>query len=59
MKITEVKVYPIKGRHWPGFPVIFVEVLTDEGISGIGESLPYRTSGAIEAIRDLSGRPPF
>lgn len=63
MKITEVKVYPIKGRHWPRFPVIFVEVLTDEGISGIGESLPYRTSGVIEAIRDLSegieGSDPF
>jgi L-alanine-DL-glutamate epimerase-like enolase superfamily enzyme len=45
MKTTEVKVYQIKGRHWPRFPVIFVEVLTDEGISGIGESLSYRTSG--------------
>jgi len=53
MKITEVKVYPVKGRHWPRFPIIFVEVFTDEGISGIGESLGYKTTGVIQSIREL------
>ena len=53
MKITEVKVYSIKGRHWPRFPIIMVEVLTDQGISGIGESLPYKTTGVLQSIKEL------
>lgn len=53
MKITDVKTYAVKGRH--RFPWVFVEVYTDEGITGLGESLLYRTNGIVEAIRDMSG----
>ncbi len=63
MKITGIKSYQLKGRHWPRFPWILVEVETDEGISGLGESLPYKTGGIAEAIellgRDLAGEDPF
>jgi gluconate/galactonate dehydratase len=50
LKITDVKFYPLKGRHWPKFPWIIVEIETDEGINGIGEALPYRSSGVMESL---------
>jgi len=63
LRIKEIKSYRVKGRHWPRFPWIIVEVETDEGISGIGEALPYRSGGITQAIRDLSrdlaGEDPF
>jgi L-alanine-DL-glutamate epimerase-like enolase superfamily enzyme len=63
MKITEVKTYAVKGRHWPRFPMVFVEVGTNEGITGLGESLLYRANGVIETIQALGklveGEDPF
>ncbi len=63
MKITEVRVHPVKGRHWPRFPMVFVEVVTDAGLVGLGEALHYRTSGLIESLRAagavLVGQDPF
>lgn len=63
MRITEIKSYQAKGRHWPRFPWIIVEVETDEDISGIGEALSYRSGGINQAImnlnRDLVGEDPF
>ena len=53
MKITAIEQYAVKGRHWPRFPMVFVEVLTDQGITGVGEALAYRTSGLQESIRQL------
>lgn len=50
MKITAVDVHCVKGRHWPRFPMFFVEVHTDEGITGLGEALGYRSSGVAQAI---------
>ena len=50
MRITEVEVLPVKGRHWPRFPMVFVEVRTDSGIVGLGEALHYKTSGLIESL---------
>lgn len=55
MKITEVRTYAVQGRHWPRFPWLFVEVDTDEGITGLGESLLYRSSGIIESVHSLGG----
>ena len=45
MKITDVKTYAVKGRHQ--FPWVFVEVYTDEGITGLGESLLYHANGIV------------
>ena len=65
MKITDVKVYAVKGRHWPRFPMVFVEVETDAGggLVGLGESLLYKTTGVVESlhqVRDyLVGKDPF
>jgi galactonate dehydratase len=63
VKITDVVVYPVKGRHWPRFPMVFVEVRTDAGLVGVGESLHYRTSGLVESLRAagtlLIGGDPF
>ncbi|MBL7200239.1 MAG: mandelate racemase/muconate lactonizing enzyme family protein [Anaerolineae bacterium] len=53
MKITDVEVIPVKGRHWPRFPMVFVEVHTDEGLTGLGEALPYQATGVIESLRQL------
>jgi hypothetical protein len=41
MRITDVKIHAVKGRHWPRFPMVFVEVETDAdgGLVGLGESL--------------------
>ena len=54
MKITEVKTYRVAGRGWPRYPWVFVEVCTDAGISGFGESTPGR--GAFAAIDQLGAR---
>ena len=63
MKITDVKVYPVKGRHWPRFPMVFVEIETDAGLVGLGESLLYKTSGVIESLGQMTpgliGKDPF
>jgi L-alanine-DL-glutamate epimerase-like enolase superfamily enzyme len=56
LKITDVKIYQVKGRHWPNFPWIFIEVETDEGITGAGESLPYRCSGISETLENTKKR---
>jgi L-alanine-DL-glutamate epimerase-like enolase superfamily enzyme len=53
VKVTDVKVHAVRGRHWPRFPMVFVEVETDAGIVGLGESLHYRTTGLLESLRDL------
>ena len=52
MKITAVRVHRVKGRHWPRFPMFFVEVETDEGITGLGEALGYRSSGVAQSIKE-------
>ncbi len=63
MKITNVKTYAVKGRHWPRFPWVFVEVETNEGITGLGECLLYRAGGIIEAAKSIGelikGEDPF
>src|SRR5262249_22730282 len=65
MKITDLRVHAVRGRHWPRFPMVFVEVETDAtgGLVGLGESLLYRSSGVIESlhqVRDyLVGQDPF
>ncbi len=51
MKITDVVTYKVKGRGWPRYPWVFVEILTDEGISGFGESTPRE--GAFQAISEI------
>ena len=53
MKITGVKAIPVKGRHWPRFPMVFVEVCTDEGIVGVGEALAFQATGVIESIETI------
>jgi galactonate dehydratase len=53
MKITDVRVHAVKGRHWPRFPMFFVEVFTDAGITGVGESLGYKAAGVAAAVREL------
>jgi L-alanine-DL-glutamate epimerase-like enolase superfamily enzyme len=65
MKISDVKIYPVKGRHWPRFPMVFVEVETDAGggLVGLGESLSYKSTGVVESLREvgeyLVGKNPF
>ena len=61
MKISEVNVYQLAGRGWPKYPWIWAEVITDEGITGIGESAPVE--GVVEAIgkigHRIAGKDPF
>ncbi|MEZ4672922.1 MAG: hypothetical protein R2932_01605 [Caldilineaceae bacterium] len=52
MKITAVNVYPVKGRHWPRFPMFFVEIETDQGLTGLGEALGYKASGIAQSIEE-------
>jgi len=63
LKIVDVKPLLIKGRHWPRFPWILVEVSTDEGITGLGEALAYRSGGVVEGVNALRqqvvGEDPF
>ncbi|MFW6174769.1 MAG: mandelate racemase/muconate lactonizing enzyme family protein, partial [Chloroflexota bacterium] len=40
MKITDIKTYVVAPR--PENPWLFVEVETDEGITGLGECSDYR-----------------
>ena len=54
MRITDVKTYKVPGRGWPRYPWVFVEVCTDEGLSGFGESTPRE--GVFEAINALGKR---
>jgi L-alanine-DL-glutamate epimerase-like enolase superfamily enzyme len=56
LKIKTINLYHVKGRHWPRFPWIFLEIETDAGITGIGESLCYRSSGVYESLRNLRNR---
>lgn len=55
MRVTDVKVHAVKGRHWPRFPMVFVEVQTDAsgGLTGLGESLLYKTTGVLESLQQL------
>jgi galactonate dehydratase len=63
MQITDIEVIPVKGRHWPRFPMVFVEVHTDEGLTGLGEALPYQATGLVGSLRQmgesLRGADPF
>jgi galactonate dehydratase len=63
MRITDVDVIPVRGRHWPRFPMVFVEVHTDEGLTGVGEALPYQATGLVGSLREmgeaLRGADPF
>jgi len=56
LRITDIKVHRIRGRHWPGFPWLFVEVETDEGITGLGEALHYRSSGVYDSLNAIRNR---
>jgi len=53
MLINDVEVIAVKGRHWPRFPMVFVEVHTDEGLTGLGEALPFQATGTIESLQKL------
>ena len=61
MKITGSTVYQVKGRGWPKYPWIWIEITTDTGIIGIGEAAPV--NGVVEAIhhlgQKLQGQNPF
>ncbi|MEM3027201.1 MAG: mandelate racemase/muconate lactonizing enzyme family protein [Candidatus Bathyarchaeia archaeon] len=63
LRIAKFKTYALKGRHWPSFPWILVELQTDEGISGIGEGLPYKSGGLLESLETIGklliGEDPF
>jgi galactonate dehydratase len=67
MKITDVKTYAVKGRGYPGYPWVFVEVETDEGITGLGEvfavGFPVGRFDIVESIhrmkKILIGEDPF
>jgi galactonate dehydratase len=63
MRITDVDVIPVRGRHWPRFPMVFVEVHTDQGLVGVGEALPYQATGLVGSLRELGealrGADPF
>ena len=55
MKISGVNVYQVKGRGWPKYAWIWVEVHTDEGITGIGEAAPV--DGVVDALGVEAGTP--
>lgn len=63
MRITDTDVIAVKGRHWPRFPMIFVEVHTDAGLTGLGEALPYQATGVVQSLHELGqaleGENPF
>jgi len=56
LRVTEIKTHRVKGRHWPRFPWLFIEVETDEGITGLGESLHYRSSGVYDSLDAIRSR---
>ncbi|HEX2973585.1 MAG TPA: mandelate racemase/muconate lactonizing enzyme family protein [Tepidisphaeraceae bacterium] len=53
MKITDVKALAVKGRHWPRFPMVFVEVYTDEGLVGVGEALAFQATGVRQSVEEI------
>lgn len=53
MRITDVRTLPVKGRHWPRFPMVFIEVHTDEGVVGVGEALAFQATGVIESVATI------
>jgi len=53
MKITDVKAFPVKGRHWPRFPMVFIEVYTDEGVVGVGEALAFQATGVLDSVSQI------
>lgn len=53
MKITDVQVLPVKGRHWPRFPMVFIEVYTDEGVVGVGEALAFQATGVMASVTEI------
>ncbi|MEN6403717.1 MAG: mandelate racemase/muconate lactonizing enzyme family protein [Armatimonadia bacterium] len=53
MKITDVKAFPVKGRHWPRFPMVFIEVYTDEGVVGVGEALAFQATGVLDSVAQI------
>ena len=55
MKITDVRVHAVKGRHWPRFPMLFVEVYTDAGLVGLGESLAFQATGVQQSLAEVGG----
>lgn len=61
MKITDVLTYVVKGRKYPPMPMVFIEVQTDQGITGLGESHPsVGIVGAVRAMKEmLIGEDPF
>ncbi|MEM3045588.1 MAG: mandelate racemase/muconate lactonizing enzyme family protein [Candidatus Bathyarchaeia archaeon] len=63
MRIEGLKTYMLMGRHWPGFPWVLVELETDEGLSGLGEGLPYQSGSLLDgfeaAKKRLVGEDPF
>jgi galactonate dehydratase len=63
MKITGVDVIAVRGRKSPRMPMAFVEVHTDEGITGLGESQPHRGLALFESLHqlgdELCGADPF
>jgi L-alanine-DL-glutamate epimerase-like enolase superfamily enzyme len=63
VEITGLTTYAVRGRHWPRFPWILVEVTTDADVTGVGEGLPYKSGGLLEALRALApaliGNDPF
>lgn len=63
MRITDVRTFPVKGRHWPRFPMVFIEVHTDEGVIGTGEALAFQASGVMASVEEIGrwlvGRDPL
>lgn len=63
LKISDVRIYPVKGRHWPRFPWLFVEIETSNGLQGFGEALAYRSTGVRESLevvgKKIIGRDPL
>ncbi len=55
MKITDVTAFPVKGRHWPRFPMVLIEVRTDEGLVGAGEALAFQATGVLESVAQIGG----
>ncbi len=53
MTITDVKIYTM-GSAWRNF--VFAHVLTDAGVSGIGEARPVNREEAVAAYLDAIAR---
>ncbi|MGB9728062.1 MAG: mandelate racemase/muconate lactonizing enzyme family protein [Nitrososphaeria archaeon] len=63
LKISDVRIYSVKGRHWPRFPWLFVEIETSNGLQGFGEALAYKSTGVRESLevigKKIIGRDPL